>query len=169
MSRIASAGSRRAKLEMRFTTSIAPLNRAWRRVVEQALRRSCGYSLSLMWPLVALFRFGDGKRHGDLAELVGVEAPSLVRQLATLESLGLIMRRDDKEDKRVKTVHLTGTGRALARENEELLKRLRRELLGNLSDRELEATCGVLQAFDAALTRFESNPQPVLSAVLAKS
>jgi MarR family transcriptional regulator for hemolysin len=48
-----------------------------------------------------------------LADLLGVEGPSVVAMLDRLEQAGLVLRAPSPTDRRVKLVHLTDAGRAL--------------------------------------------------------
>jgi MarR family transcriptional regulator, transcriptional regulator for hemolysin len=57
--------------------------------------------------LAYLQQGGDGLLQKDLARLMAIEAPTLVRLLDRLERAGLVDRRPDAYDRRGKTVHLT--------------------------------------------------------------
>jgi len=46
-----------------------------------------------------------------LAELVGLDATTVTRQIATMETEGLVRRRRDPRDRRVSLVELTALGR----------------------------------------------------------
>lgn len=95
-----------------FGFRLVMLGRAWRREVDEALA-AFGLSEATWRPMLHLARLGDGVRQTDLAEALGIEAPSLVRLLDTLAASGLVERRDDAADRRVKTVHLTRNGREI--------------------------------------------------------
>lgn len=53
----------------------------------------------------------DGLRGGELAERLGVEAPTVTKMLRRLEACGLVERRRDSSDARSFRVHLTQRGR----------------------------------------------------------
>ena len=50
----------------------------------------------------------------DLAHILGIESPSITRKTQELESRGYISRRQDPNDKRAVSLHVTGSGRKLA-------------------------------------------------------
>jgi MarR family transcriptional regulator for hemolysin len=53
-------------------------------------------------------------RQKELATALGIEGPSLVRLLDSLERRGLIERREDEYDRRARGIHLTQAGHDLA-------------------------------------------------------
>jgi DNA-binding MarR family transcriptional regulator len=58
-----------------------------------------------------LRRLREGPRSaGDVAESLGISAPSMTRMLSKLEQRGLIVRTLDQEDRRRVQVELTGLG-----------------------------------------------------------
>jgi MarR family transcriptional regulator for hemolysin len=126
------------------------VSRAYRKVVNRVLATH-GLSDSQALPILLLGRLGDGVRTGVLAEHVGVEVPSLVRQIDQLCAAGLIERRDDASDGRAKTLHLTDTGRAQAAVIETLFKDARSRMLWHISDEDLVITLEALRGFEAAL------------------
>jgi MarR family transcriptional regulator, transcriptional regulator for hemolysin len=127
--------------------------RRWRRTSHGVLA-SYGVSEACAMPLLTANRLGEAVRQVTLAEHVGIEGPSLVRLLDQLCAAGLV-RRDDPEDKRAKTITLTDEGRAVTARMEERLVTLRARLLKGVSREDLETTLRVLNAFssspDAAL------------------
>lgn len=92
-----------------------------------------------------------GQLQRDLATEIGIEGPTLVRLLDSLEELGLVERRDAAHDRRGKTVHLTRQGAGMQAELEEILDEARAEVLEGVSDAELE---GCIQVFDQVAERF---------------
>jgi len=59
---------------------------------------------------------GNGTWQSDLRRQLGVSRPTVSRMLASLEELGLVVRRPDQNDRRQILVALTEAGRALIRE-----------------------------------------------------
>ncbi|HEX7633043.1 MAG TPA: MarR family transcriptional regulator [Candidatus Saccharimonadales bacterium] len=53
----------------------------------------------------------DGNRVQDLANQLGIEAPSITRKTQELERLGYVKRVPDPQDKRAVTLHITARGR----------------------------------------------------------
>jgi MarR family transcriptional regulator for hemolysin len=125
--------------------------RSYRAGADQALAE-LNLSQATAWPVLIIMRLGEGVRQRALAEELGIEAPSLVRLLDQLETSGLVQRKDDPEDGRAKTLHLTATGRHIAVEIEDLLVRFRRRLFANVSSEEADT---FLRVFAALKTELE--------------
>jgi MarR family transcriptional regulator for hemolysin len=123
--------------------------RAWRMRADAAFAQY-GLSAATGAALVHVHRLGGGIRQTALARYMGIEGPSLVRLLDHLCATGLVERRDDAEDRRAKTLHLTSKGRALAERVERVLDEIRAELLANVSEADLAATIRTLAAIATA-------------------
>jgi len=82
-----------------------------------------------------------------------------VRILDQLCAAGLVERRDDPNDRRAKTLHLSDQGRALAAVVEQSVDAVRGGLLGAISDDDLSATLRTLARFDAALEAAQKRPR----------
>lgn len=89
-------------------------------------------------------RLGEGVRQKDIAEELGIEAPSLVRLLDQLEASGLAVRKLDPEDGRSKTLYLTDAGRRIANEIDERLLGFRRMVFNGVSKEDADAFLRVL-------------------------
>lgn len=98
---------------MAMTANLMVLSRAYRSAADKALA-DFGLSQATAWPVILTGRLGDGVRQGALAEALGVEGPSLVRVLDQLVAAGLIERREDPQDRRARTLHLTPAGQSCA-------------------------------------------------------
>lgn len=140
----------RVKSEQTLITLINQLGRHYRRVVNKLLAAH-GLSDSQALPVMFIARLGGGVRQGVLADHLGVEGPSLVRQLDQLETARLVERRDDPGDRRAKTLHLTEAGANMAGLIESLLGARRSALLANVSDDDLATTLRVLSGFEHAV------------------
>ena len=136
--------------ERTFTGSLLRLARIYRREVNRALAEH-GLSDAKALPVLQIARAGGGMRQGVLAEELGVEGPSLVRILDQLCAANLVERRDDPNDRRAKTLHLTDEGRALAVVVEEAVQVVRTRVLAGVSDVNLATTLRAFTAFEAAL------------------
>ncbi|MFT3906147.1 MAG: MarR family transcriptional regulator [Steroidobacteraceae bacterium] len=134
--------SDRNNLLMNFGTALPPLQRAYRAAADRAVAHF-GLSQALAWPLVMLGRLAGPIRQGMLAEVLAIEAPSLVRSLDQLVEAGLAERRDDPLDGRARTLHLTAAGRAVCDQIEAALQELRNELFAGISDADLAASLRV--------------------------
>ncbi|WP_083900805.1 MarR family winged helix-turn-helix transcriptional regulator [Azospirillum sp. B4] len=133
-----------------FGLTLCHLARRWRREADAVLK-TYGQSEATALPLVVLARLGDGMRQGELADHVGVEGPSLVRLVDMLEKDGLLERRSDPRDRRVKTLHLTVEGRALAGRLDDVLDGMRQRLLAEVTREQLETALTVFAAVERAM------------------
>jgi MarR family transcriptional regulator for hemolysin len=94
-------------------------------------------------------------RQGALADEIGIEGPSLVRLIDLLQSEGLVERREDPTDRRAKTLHLTPNGEAKAEEIHRVLRRVRADLLKDISPEDLAVTFDVLQRIEQRAVRLQ--------------
>ncbi|MEP9370473.1 MarR family transcriptional regulator [Xanthobacter sp. VNH20] len=141
----------------RLTSGLLQAGRQWRRLAEAALAAD-DISEACASPLVWLRRLGGGVRQVTLAAHVGIEGTSLVRLLDQLCDAGLVVRRDDPEDRRAKTLWLTAEGEQLAERIERAIARLRSRIFAEISEADVEATLRVLDAIELAHTRLQQNP-----------
>ena len=119
----------------------------WRREANRVLADS-GFSSSVITPLMLLSELGDGMRQRELAEEMGVEGPSLVRLLDSLEAAKLIERREDPDDRRAKTLHLTDDGRELLPRVNAALNDVRRRILQGATSAEIDSCLRVLSTIE---------------------
>ena len=140
----------RRKHEQDLIMLLNSVSRGYRKVVNRVLSAR-GLSDSQALPILFISRLGDGIRTGALAEHVGVEVPSLVRQLDQLCAAGLVERRDDPTDRRAKALHLTEKGRAQAVLIETLFQGVRSRMLSHVGDDDLVTVLKALRGFEEAI------------------
>jgi DNA-binding MarR family transcriptional regulator len=115
---------------------------------DTALIREAGISLDR-----ALFPLLMGiEHHGpigvvELAELAGRDYTTVSRQVAKLQSLGLIARRASKADKRVRAAIITAKGLTMAAALEEARERLAAEVLANWNKKDLQDLVRLMRRF----------------------
>ncbi len=134
------------------------VGRLWRREVDETLGRY-GLSAATWQPLLHVSRLGEGIRQRDLAESLGIEGPSLVRLLDTLETQGLIERREDEADRRAKAVHLTEDGRTLVEGIRGIAAEVRERLLAGVSDEDMMLCLGLLGRIEGNLAAGRPVPE----------
>ncbi|AWK85169.1 MarR family transcriptional regulator [Azospirillum thermophilum] len=110
--------------------------RAWRLKLDQRLR-PLGLSQAKWRALVLTDRAGDGVTQKELAELMGIEGPTLVRLLDRLEEDGWLERRVCPQDRRSRRIHLSAQARDMLARIEAVAAELRVELLGGLAEDDL--------------------------------
>lgn len=134
-------------LHLGICTGMVMAGRHWRRTCQMTLA-SYGITEARAAPLMMIHRLGDGVRQVTVAHASGLESPSLVRLLDQLCAEGLVVRTEDLTDRRAKTLRLTPAGNDLAESIEKELIRLRKVVLGNVSQADLEAALRVVRAFE---------------------
>lgn len=130
---------------MAVSQGMLQMARAYRGAADQLLAE-LGVSQASAWPIAVIQRLGDGVRQKDIAEELGIEAPSLVRLLDHLEASGLAVRKLDPDDGRSKTLHLTETGRRIADVINTRLLGFRRAVFTGISKEDADAFLRVLEA-----------------------
>jgi len=130
------------ELQAAFTAELASANRKLRALVDERAR-DMGLTLSRARLLMQLAK-ADGPIQSDLAGLLDIEQPTLVRLLDGLERTGMIERRAVEGDRRARRVFLTPTARAQAEDILAFLTELRADVLDGIDKEELEIALRVL-------------------------
>jgi MarR family transcriptional regulator for hemolysin len=152
----ASAMEREAAL-MAVTVLLRVLQRAYGSSADKAVAH-IGVSQAMAWPLVMIGRQGNGTRQGVIAQLLGIEGPSLVRSLDQLVEAGLVERRRDSTDGRARGLHLTAAGATARAQIEKALHRLRAELFEGVPDADVAACLRVFATLEQRLGCVMPNP-----------
>jgi MarR family transcriptional regulator for hemolysin len=114
----------------------------WRTALDRRLR-PMGLSRAT-WMLLFHVRKLDGPNQTELAEHLGLEGASVVRLVDRLEREGLVERRGGV-DRRVKTIHFTVKGEALAAEIGRVAASLRGELFRTIPEKDLAQSRALLR------------------------
>ena len=147
--------SERQTAHSQITLGLLQLARQYRRRVDHQLAKQ-RLSEARAVPVLHIARSGGGMRQCELADMMGIEGPSLVRLLDQLAHADLVVRQPDPNDRRAKTLHLTPAGQALAGEVEDALLGMRDSLLAQISDDDIAATLRCFAALEMAL---KTSPQ----------
>jgi MarR family transcriptional regulator for hemolysin len=115
------------------------------RTLFDARVRAKGLTLARARTLIHLAR-KDGMTQTELAEILEVEGPTLVRLLDGLEAQGLTERRPVEGDRRAKQIALTLDGQKLAAEVTRLGNELREEVLADIPEADLIAAAATMRA-----------------------
>lgn len=121
-----------------FGFRLAHVARRLRQAVDDELR-AYGLTDATWRPLAYVGRLGEGVRQRELAEALGIQGPSLVRLLDTLERRGLIERREEEDDRRARGIYLTHSGRKLQRRILRISDSIQERVLGSAHPDDLEA------------------------------
>lgn len=136
-------------LDEQFAEALHLTAHGWRTALDRRLR-PLGYSRSRWMVLLHVSRT-DGITHRELAERLGIEAPTLVRLIDRMEADGLLKRRASESDRRVKHLHLSAEGKREVARVWAKAADLRKEILSGLSKAEINTTLDVLQKIRASL------------------
>lgn len=127
-----------------FGSLVARVARQWRRMVDRRLQ-PFGLTEAMWLPLIYIARAARPMRQKDLAATLTVDGSSIVRLLDELEASGLVERREEATDRRAKIIVLTGTGRSIIEQVEDVSRTVRDRTLQGISERELAIAADVLR------------------------
>ncbi|NNM69778.1 MAG: MarR family transcriptional regulator [Gallionella sp.] len=130
-------------LNEQFAESMFLATHAWRTELDRRLR-PLGFSHS-RWLLLWHLSRNDGCTHRELAELIGIEAATLVRLVDHLEREGLLRRCGSETDRRVKHLHLSDAGKKVVEDIRGYAADLRKEVLSGLSQPEIKTALEALE------------------------
>jgi len=131
-------------IEERFSAAVHNTARGWRLLIDKQLKHlGIGQAGWMTIAMVAKAREPMSQR--ALADVVGVEGPSMVSMLDRLEREGLVMRAPSPTDRRVKLVHLTEAGTALYKQVKQQANAVRGALLGDIDPAQLKAATELLE------------------------
>jgi MarR family transcriptional regulator for hemolysin len=128
----------------RFSAAVHGTARGWRLLIDKQLKH-LGIGQA-GWMTIAMVAKSAGPlSQRALADLVGVEGPSMVSMLDRLEREGLVAREPSPTDRRVKLVHLTEAGATLYEQVREQAGAVRAALLGDIPAEELARATELLE------------------------
>ena len=127
-----------------FAQAITVVARRWRIRLDERLK-PLNISQARWGALYWLGETGSGVSQAALAEMAGVEPPTLVRVIDQLEAQGLVERRASAADRRVNLLHLTQQALPMVAEIEVEAERIRQELLADVTTEEYLAVMSVMQ------------------------
>ena len=130
--------------------TISRTARMWRTKLDERLS-PLGLTQARWLVLMHLSRMGGEALQKDLAFVVGVEGPTLVRVLDGLERMGLVLRAAVEGDRRARRICLTPKADGVNSDIMRIGTKLRAEALAGISDAELESFFGVLETIMANL------------------
>lgn len=133
-----------------FGLLVARLSRRLRQAVDAEMRL-IGLTEATWRPLIYLRSLGDGVRQKELATVMSIEGPSLVRLLDSLERRGFIERREDENDRRARGLYLTRTGRDLAVRAARIGNSLQTRLMAAVPAADLDICERVLETLEREL------------------
>lgn len=137
-----------------FTRSFATVSRQWKRRLGH-LFRDIGLTQARSTVLLELSRQEETTQI-ELARVLGIEGPTLVRLIDGLERAGLVERHPCAVDRRAKRLRLTAAAGPVIAEMMRIVAASRAELLEGVSAEELRIATQVLGLIAARLERMNS-------------
>ena len=135
--------------EQALSSLLREVPRLWRAVVDRRLR-PVGLSQAKWRVLYFASRQAQPITQTELAEYLGIEAPSLARLLDRLADDGWIVRRRCPGDRRLKRVELTAKARKVSTQIEAVVHEVRQCLLTGIEDAELWRCVATLEQIKGA-------------------
>lgn len=130
-------------------------------------RRARAIGLSrAQWSVLAHLSRCEGIHQGGLAEILEVEPISLARMIDRLENAGLVERRPDPSDRRMKRLYLRPPAEPLLERMRALGAETREEALAGLPAAERERLVEALLRMKGNLLGFEPGAAPAADEVL---
>lgn len=122
--------------------------------VDEAMLREAGISLErALFPLLlGIERFGP-IGVVDLADRAGRDHTTVSRQVAKLESLGLVERQADANDRRVRNAIVTARGKAMTGEVDAARMRMAHALFEGWDDADIEQLSRLMRRFADGITQ----------------
>ena len=105
-----------------------------------------------LFPLLVLIQRRGPLGVGELADRVGRDYTTVSRQVAKLETLGLVVRRAGKSDRRVTEAVISEKGQAMSEMLDVARERLARNALAGWSKDDLQELARLLRRFADNLT-----------------
>jgi DNA-binding MarR family transcriptional regulator len=124
-----------------------------RALADGAMRR-LGLHLGQNYVLAVLWE-RDGRTPGEVAALLNVTTPTVVKMTTRMSAAGLLTRRRDREDHRLVRLWLTDAGRALRKPVEAERRAIDRKVTRDLTGAEREHVI-------SALTKIHRSAQELL-------
>ncbi|MGJ7914759.1 MarR family winged helix-turn-helix transcriptional regulator [Massilia sp. LXY-6] len=128
----------------RFSAAVHNTARGWRLLIDKQLKH-LGIGQAGWMTIATIAKSAEPMSQRALADLVGVEGPSMVSMLDRLEREGLVTRSASPTDRRVKLVHLTEAGTTLYQQVREQATAVRSALLGDIAADKLAAATELLE------------------------
>jgi MarR family transcriptional regulator for hemolysin len=143
-SKIETLSKRGASNEDELLKLLWEVPRLWRAAMDKRLR-PLGLSEAKWRTVLLLARADHPVSQIELANLLGIEAPSLARLLDRLGADGWIERQTAVHDRRVKTIHLLPKASGVIKKIDAVIVAVRREVLCDVSGAEVLACTRTLK------------------------
>lgn len=140
----------------KFLDLHSKMSKALRAAAETAVRRH-GLHLGQDHLLAVLWR-QDGRTPGEVAALLNVTTPNVVKAATRMTAAGLLTRRRDDRDNRLVRLWLTDAGRALQVPIEKERRLLEEQVTADLTEAEREHLLSALTKIHRSATALRDAP-----------
>lgn len=134
-----------ASIEERFSLALHNTARAWRQALDRRLKH-LGIGQAAWLTIAAVARANKPLSQTDLANCLGVEAPTVVSMIDRLVKADLVRREPSEVDRRIKYIVLTDAGRDMFAQVRAEAERFRKELLQGADKAQLQTMAELLEA-----------------------
>ena len=119
------------------------IGRLWRNLLDDRLKAAD--QTQPRWRVLAWATIFPGIRQADLADRMDLTRPTVVRILDSLQSQGMIERRENAVDRRVNGIYLTEKARPIVEAIEREVREIGDFLLQDVTDEEMRICLDVLR------------------------
>ncbi|PAV25518.1 MarR family transcriptional regulator for hemolysin [Tamilnaduibacter salinus] len=140
-----------------FPFAVARVTRRWRKMLDERLK-NLGVTQARWSTMFYLERGGEGLTQRELANLMAIENPTLVRLLDSLEKQGLIERRPCEHDRRARRLFLTDEGHRFMNDMNTRAQAMREEMLDGIPDEKIAVALEVFEGILANSEKIKENP-----------
>lgn len=138
-------GARLRELHGALIDIVSVMNRPQR---DEAMVREAGISLDrALFPLLVMVERLGPIGVVDLADRVGRDYTTVSRQIAKLESLGLVERQGSAADRRVREATITPQGKAMTDRVDQARDRMGRAIFAKWNQRDIENLVRLMRKF----------------------
>jgi MarR family transcriptional regulator for hemolysin len=137
-------------LQLRFSSALHTTARAWRQALDARLK-DLGISQAGWMTIAMVAKSSAELSQKQLADLLGVEGPTIVAMVDRLVTAGLVLRASSPLDRRVKLIRLTDAGHALYGKVKERADLFRSTLLSDVDQAALLAATSLLETLQARI------------------
>jgi MarR family transcriptional regulator for hemolysin len=134
--------------------------RAYQRAFDQELRANVGLTIS-QWRIIFTLIRQSGLTQREIADRVGVEAPTLIPIIDKMEKEGLVERKTYQEDRRINRIYLTSKTEDLCDPMIECALRISSVSTKDIPEEQLQIMKDVLGKISDNLMLLNSDCKPV--------
>lgn len=140
-----------------FPFAVARVTRRWRKMLDERLK-NLGVTQARWSTMFYLERGGEGLTQRELANLMAIENPTLVRLLDSLEKQELIERRPCEHDRRARRLFLTNNGHQFMKDMNARAQAMREDMLDGIPDDKINVALEVFETILSNSEKIKENP-----------